>query len=264
MDQKVGSRDYSAGVLDTKCGHLHPLNYIRGLARAAVKAGATIYELSEVNHVTGGKPVKISTKDAEISADWVVLACNGYLGNLDRQVADRVMPINNFVIATEPLDEAFAKSLIRDGEAVHDSRFVVNYFRISEDNRMLFGGGENYTYKFPRDIKAMVRKCMLQIYPQLEDARIEYAWGGTLAITYRRLPHFEFRDNGIINVSGYSGSGVAMATMAGKLVAEAISGQMERFDIVRHLPTPKFPGGAALRFPLLPLALTWYAMRDRL
>ena len=260
MSEKVGSSDYSAGALDTKCGHLHPLNYARGLARAALKAGATIFEMSRVTQFESGK---VKTDKAEISANKIILATNGYLGNLDGHVADRVMPINNFIVATEPLSDEMCKSLIRDGECVHDSRFVVNYFRISEDNRMLFGGGENYSYKFPSDITKTVRKPMLQVFPQLKDVRIDYAWGGTLAITYNRLPHFEFRKDGIINISGYSGSGVHMATMAGKIVAEAVNGQMAKFDIISKLPTPKFPGGAALRWPLLPLALTWYAMRDR-
>lgn len=263
MSEKVGSPDYSAGALDTKCGHLHPLNYARGLAKAALKAGAEIFEMSRVTSLESGTKCKVKTQDAEISADKIILACNGYLGGLDGNVADRVMPINNFIIATEPLSDEMCKSLIRDGEAVYDSRFVVNYFRISEDNRMLFGGGENYSYKFPSDITKTVRKPMLQVYPQLANAKIDYAWGGTLAITYKRLPHFEFRKDGIINISGYSGSGVHMATIAGKIVAEAVDGQMAKFDLISQLPTPKFPGGAALRWPLLPLALTWYAMRDR-
>ena len=261
MREKVGSPDYFGGTLDTNCGHLHPLDYATGLARAAVNSGAEIFEMSRVISVEKGK---VKTGDAEIAADKIILACNGYLGGLDGPVADRVMPINNFIVATEPLDDDVCKSLIRDGECVHDSRFVVNYFRISEDNRMLFGGGENYSYKFPGNIANVVRKPMLQVFPQLKDARIDYAWGGTLAITLNRLPHFEFRDDGIINISGYSGSGVHMATMAGKIAAEAINGQMAKFDMMSSLPTPKFPGGARLRWPLLPLALTWYAMLDRL
>lgn len=264
MAEKVGSPNYSAGLVDTHAGHLHPLNYARGLAQAAVKAGAIVFERSRVTSVSGGKPCTVKTEKAEITADHIILAANGYLEDLDKNVANRVMPINNFIIATEPFDDATCKSLIRDGECVHDSRFVVNYFRISEDNRMLFGGGENYTYRFPSDIVKTVRKPMLKVFPQLADARIDYAWGGTLAITYKRLPHFEFRKNGILNISGFSGSGVHMATMSGKIAAEAINGQMARFDIMSKMPTPKFPGGAALRWPLLPLALTWYAMRDRL
>jgi len=261
MREKVGSPNYFGGTLDTKCGHLHPLNYARGLAKAAIKEGAEIFELSRVTSVESSK---VKTDNAEISVKKIVLACNGYLGGLDKHVADRVMPINNFILATEPLSDDMCKSLIRDGECVHDSRFVVNYFRISEDNRMLFGGGENYSYKFPKDIVKTVRKPMLQVFPQLKDAKIDYAWGGTLAITVNRLPHFEWRDDGIISISGYSGSGVHMATMSGKIIAEAINGQMAKFDIMSKLPTPKFPGGATLRWPLLPLALTWYAMLDRL
>ena len=263
MAEKVGSPDYSAGILDTRTGHLHPLNYARGLARACVDAGVEIFEMSRVDSVEGGKPCRVKTNSAEISADHVILATNGYMGGLDKKVADCVMPINNFIIATEPLDDQLVHDLIRDGEAIYDSRFVVNYFRISEDNRMLFGGGENYSYKFPSNIEKVVRPCMLKVFPQLKDAAVEFAWGGTLAITRKRLPHFEFRKDGIINISGYSGSGIHMATMAGKIVAEAVNGQMAMFDIMSPLPTPKFPGGAALRWPLLPLALTWYAMRDR-
>lgn len=264
MTEKVGSPDFSAGVLNSHAGHLHPLNYARGLARAAKAAGATIYEESRVQSVSGGKPCITRTEFSEIASEFVVLAANGYLGGLDVKVADRVMPINNFMIATEPLDEETCHSLIRDGEAVCDSRFVVNYFRISEDNRLLFGGGENYTYRFPANIIRTVRKPMLKVYPQLGSTRIDFAWGGTLAITYHRVPHFEFRKDGIVNISGYSGSGIHMATMAGKLAAEAIDGQMARFDIMSRMPTPRFPGGARLRWPLLPLALTWYALRDRL
>lgn len=264
MREKVGSEDFSAGVLDTASGHLHPLNFARGLAKAAVKAGAQIFELSEVREIKESKPNHVLTAKGSVTAKWVVLACNGYLGNLDRKIAGHVMPINNFIIATEPLDNTVAGGLIRDGEAVADSRFVISYFRFSEDNRLLFGGGETYGYRFPDDIRSLVRPHMLKIYPDLADTRIDYAWGGTLAITRSRLPHFEFRADGLVNISGYSGSGVAMATMAGKLAAEAINGQMARFDVMRSLPTPKFPGGAALRWPLLPLAMLWYAMLDKL
>ena len=264
MREKVGSPDYSAGVLDMHTGHLHPLNYARGLARAAIDASATIFEMSRVQSVEGGPPCRVHTDSASINADHLVLAANGYLGTLDGNVASRVMPINNFIIATEPLENSVCRSLIRDGEAVYDSRFVVNYFRISEDNRLLFGGGENYSYRFPGDIVQTVRKPMLTVFPQLVGTRIDYAWGGTLAITYNRLPCFEFRQDGIINISGYSGSGVHMATMAGKIAAQAINGQMARFDVMSKLPTPKFPGGTWLRWPLLPLALTWYALRDKL
>ncbi|MEO0362822.1 MAG: FAD-binding oxidoreductase, partial [Pseudomonadota bacterium] len=179
-------------------------------------------------------------------------------------VAERVMPINNFIVATEPLGEDLARRLIANDAAVADTRFVVNYYRLSRDHRLLFGGGESYGYRFPRRLKEMVRKSMLRIYPQLRDARIDYAWGGTLAITMSRAPHFAKVAKGVLSCSGYSGHGVALATLAGKLAAEAVAGQAERFDLMGAPPTPRFPGGASLRQPLLVLAMLWYSMRDRL
>src|SRR5690606_39066563 len=147
--------------------------------------------------------------------------------------------------------------------AVADDRFVVNYWRLTEDRRLLFGGGESYGYRFPRDIAGLVRKPMLAIYPQLGDARITHAWGGTLAITMNRMPHFT-RDGGVYTASGYSGHGVAMATMAGQMIAQAVAGDAAQFDTMARIRTSPFPGGAALRTPLLALAMTWYGLRDRL
>jgi gamma-glutamylputrescine oxidase len=174
------------------------------------------------------------------------------------------MPINNFIIATEPMNEDAQEALIKNNHAVADSKFVVNYFRFSPDRRLLFGGSESYGYKFPRDIAAAVRKPMLEIYPQLKNTRIDYAWGGTLGITMNRMPHFERIDGNILSASGYSGHGVAMATMGGKMAADAIRGQAEQFDFMASVPTPRFPGGAMLRSPLLVLAMLWFSMRDRL
>lgn len=260
----VGSTAYHGGVLDLGGGHVHPLRYALGLARAAREAGVRIFEQSQVTAVEQGASLRIRTASGEISADHVLLACNGYLGSLDPFVAARVMPINNFIAATEPLPEAMATELIRENHAVADSKFVINYFRLSEDRRMLFGGGESYGYRFPKDIAAKVRKPMAQIYPQLKDVRIDYAWGGTLGITMNRMPHFERLKGNILSASGYSGHGVAMATLGGKLASEAIAGQAERFDLMATVPTQRFPGGVGLRTPLLVLAMIWFSLRDRL
>ncbi len=260
----LGASGYSGGSLDTGAAHLHPLNYALGIAAAALARGVRIHERSEVLEVTPGDPVRLRTASGSLRARHVVYACNGYLGDLDRRVAARVMPINNFIIATEPLGEARARELIRDDVCVADSRFVINYYRLSADKRLLFGGGENYGYRFPRDIKAFVRRPLLKVYPQLADTRIDYGWGGTLAITMSRLPHFERLDGNRLSISGYSGSGVAMATCAGAIAAEAVDGVATRFDVMNQLPTPVFPGGSRLRSPLLALAMTWYALRDRL
>lgn len=258
----IGSDAYHGGEVDRGAGHLHPLNFAIGLAQAAKRAGAHLFERSEVHHISHGSKPVVSTASGKVTCDHLILACNGYLGSLDRKVAAKVMPINNFIIATEPLGDRAAR-ILSELVAVADTRFVVNYWRLSEDNRLLFGGGESYGYRFPDIIKA-VSKPMLQVYPQLKDTRIDYAWGGTLAITLNRMPCFTRPAPNTLSASGYSGHGVAIATMAGKVMAHAINGQAGAFDLIASLPQPRFPGGPALRWPALVLAMTWYSMRDRL
>lgn len=257
------SPDYCGGILNMGAAHLHPLNFALGLARAAAAAGVRIHENSEATAITQGTPATVHTPTGQITADHVVLACNGYLGGLNPHVAARVMPINNFIIATEPLGERRAQVLPRD-VAVADSRFVVNYFRLSSDGRLLFGGGETYGYRFPRDIAAKVRKPMSQIFPALRHVKIDYAWGGTLGITMKRLPYLARPAQNIISASGYSGHGVGTATHAGKLMAQALLGESTDFDTMAALPNTPFPGGARLRSPLLTLAMLWYSLRDRM
>ncbi len=254
------SPDYKGGVLDMDAGHLHPLRYALGLARAAQKAGVRIFEQTEAHHVEDGA---VRTAQGRIEAEHVILATNGYGTGLHRKTAANVMPINNFIAATEPLGARTADVLTRD-IAVSDDRFVVNYFRLSHDGRLLFGGGESYGYRFPADLAAKARKPMLEIFPHLKDVRIDYAWGGTLAITLNRLPYLARVAPRTLSASGYSGHGVGTATHAGYLMAKAIEGETDGFDAMAALPTLPFPGGAALRNPLLVLGMTWYALRDRL
>ena len=259
----IGSERFVGGELDIGAGHIHPLNYAIGLAQAAATAGVRIHERSEVHRIEhGAKPV-VCTDAARLTCDHVIIACNGYLGHLEPQIAARVMPINNFIVATEPLGDR-ARDVLAQNVAVHDTKFVVNYWRLSEDGRLLFGGGETYGYRFPKDIAALVRKPMLDIYPQLADVRIDHAWGGTLAITLNRMPCFRRVAPNVLSASGYSGHGVAMATMAGKVLAHAVQGQAGQFDLMASLPQPRFPGGAAGRHPMLVMAMLWYSMRDRL
>ncbi|WP_425072508.1 NAD(P)/FAD-dependent oxidoreductase [Sagittula sp. S175] len=257
------SAAYVGGILDMGAAHLHPLKLAQGLARAASVAGARIFENSVVSRVEEGAKVTVVTETGQINADHLILATGGYLGSLNTEVAAKVMPINNFIVATEPLGEDAARVLTRD-VAVADDLFVVNYFRLSADKRLLFGGGESYGYRFPRDIRATVRKPLSQIFPHLADAPLTHAWGGTLAITMKRLPHLARLSPNVLSASGYSGHGVGNAVQAGQLLAEAVRGQSAGFDLFAGLPTPTFPGGAALRSPLLVLAMTWFAMRDRL
>ncbi|MDR9394221.1 MAG: FAD-binding oxidoreductase [Roseovarius sp.] len=254
---------YRGGSMDWGAGHLHPLAYALGLARAADKAGVRIFENSQVEDIRPGTAPQVRTAGGRVTADHVILACNGYLAGLEPRVAARVMPINNFILATEPLGDKAASVLARD-IAVADSKFVVNYFRLGHDGRLLFGGGESYGYRFPADIEATVRKPMLEIFPHLRDVRADYAWGGTLAITMKRLPYLARVAPNVVSASGYSGHGVGTATHAGRLMADLIGGQAAGFDTMARIPTTRFPGGAALRSPLLALAMTWYATRDRL
>lgn len=260
----VGTNAYHGGTLDMGAGHLHPLNYALGLAQAAKDAGVSIYEKSEVANVESGSVHRITTTSGHVAAAHLIYACNGYLGRLEGRVAAKVMPINNFIVATEPLGKDTAESLISKDVAIADSKFVVNYFRRSADNRMLFGGGETYGYRFPKDIKALVSKPMLEVYPQLADVKLDYAWGGTLGITMNRMPSFMRLSPTSYSLSGYSGHGVGMATMAGKIVAHSIQGQEEQFDTMASVPASSFPGGANLRWPGLVMAMTWYSLRDRL
>lgn len=254
---------YKGGILDMGAAHLHPLNLALGLARAAVAAGVDIHEGAAVHNIDKGTKAKVQTDAGHVMADHVIFACNGYLGGLERKVAARVMPINNFIAATEPLGDDADKVLPRD-VAVADDRFVVNYFRLSHDKRLLFGGGESYGYRFPNDIGAKVRKPMSEVFPHLKDVQFDYAWGGTLAITMNRLPYLARIAPNMLSASGYSGHGVGNAVHAGKLMALAVQGDGDGFDTMARIPTPSFPGGAALRNPLLILAMSWYATRDRL
>jgi gamma-glutamylputrescine oxidase len=259
----LGTSGYYGGWREQSAGHLHPLNYALGLANAAKAAGATLYEGTRALRITEGAKPRVETSKGIITAKAVILACNGYLHGLDATTEARVMPLHNFILATEPLGDR-ATQLIPGREAASDSRFIVYYWRLSADNRMIFGGGETYGRHFPPDIKGFVRKHLLKIYPQLADIRIDYGWGGTLAVTVKRLPFMRRLRPGLYTSCGYSGQGIGMATMAGKLLAEAICGEQDRFDVFARLPAPAFPGGTFLRYPSMVLAMTWYALRDRL
>jgi gamma-glutamylputrescine oxidase len=258
----IPSPVYKGGEVDRGAGHIHPLNFALGLAKAAAAAGAQLYEQSEVLRIAPGARPVVHTAAGSVTCDHLILAGNGYLGGLEPQIAAKVMPINNFILATEPLGDR-AHEVLAENVAVHDTKFVVNYWRLSEDGRLLFGGGESYGYRFP-DIVKTVSKPMLEVYPHLRGVKIDYAWGGTLAITLNRMPCFARVRPNVLSASGYSGHGVALATLAGKLLAEATASQSAGFDLMASLPQPRFPGGAALRWPLLVLAMGWYSTRDRI
>jgi len=260
----TSGQNFGGGTLDSGARHLHPLNFALGLAQAALAAGAQLHEGSRVLSYTEGEQVTVRTDRGEVRASFLVLACNGYLDKLEPRTAGRIMPINNYMLATEPLSEELARRLIRDDTSMSDSRFVINYWKLSADNRLLFGGGESYSRRFPADMKGFVRKYMLRIYPELADTRIDYGWGGTLAITLKRMPDFGRVAPNVFYAHGYSGHGVPTATLAGKLLAEVISGTAERFDVMANVPTSQFPGGTLLRWPGLVAGMLFYSLRDRI
>ena len=254
------SKVYRGGILDWDAGHLHPLRYVIGLARAAEAAGAVIYEKTEAIDVKTGR---VTCKTGTVQADHVVIAGNGYLPDLDSDISSRVMPINSFIAATEPLEGRASDVLTKD-VAVADDKFVVNYFRLSEDKRLLFGGRENYGIGFPTDIVGALRRRMEHLFPQLNGVGIDYHWGGTLGITMTRLPMLRRIAPGVLAAGGFSGHGVALTGLVGKIMAEAVAGDDDRFELLAKLPVDPFPGGKHARAPLLTLAMTWYSLRDRL
>ncbi|ROS00088.1 gamma-glutamylputrescine oxidase [Sinobacterium caligoides] len=264
MDDISSTSQYHGGLYNKRSGHLHPLNFVLGIAKAACEAGAKIFEHSEVLSYDRNTPTILKTEQGQVKAKYVVLACNGYLGKTESRLASSIMPINNFVLTTEPLGKERAEALIKNNAAIFDSRFVVNYWRLTEDHRLLFGGGENYRNRFPNDLSNFVRKYMLEVYPQLDDVKIDYAWGGTLAVTMNRMPDFGRLEPNIFYAQGYSGHGVVLAAFAGKLIAEALTGTAERFDLLANTPIKKFPGGTLLRWPGLVAGMLYYSIKDRL
>lgn len=259
----VAARGYAGGLYDAGGGQLHPLNYALGLGRAAEAGGARIFERTRVLRIDTDAEPAAHTATGTVRARYMVLAGNAYLGRVAPALAARVMPVGTYMIATEPLGENRAKALIPADIAVADINFVLNYYRRSPDHRLLFGGGVSYSGLDRPGLETALRRTMLRYFPQLGDARIDYCWGGHVAITMDRLPHFGRLGPSTFFAQGYSGHGVALTGLAGKLMAEAIAGTAERFDVFARLPHAGFPGGPA-RMPLLVLAMLWYRLRDLL
>jgi gamma-glutamylputrescine oxidase len=257
---EVDSPLFHGAMLDRYGGHLHPLNYTLGLADAARRAGVRIFEDSRALSVGQGAPMAVATAAGSVRARYVLLACDAYLGDLEPALAGRIMPVANYIVATAPLPDPAA--LIARNRAVSDTKFVVDYFRLSADGRLLFGGGERYTANPPADIAAFVRPYMQAVFPQLSGVPIDHAWGGMVSVTRTRLPDIGRRGD-LFWAHGYSGKGVALTSLAGKLVAEAIAGTAERFDILARVAPPPFPGGTRFRGALYVLGMLWYALRDR-
>lgn len=259
----VAVAGYYGAILTPAGGHMHPMKYLYGLAAAARAAGVQICENSRALSVAAGGAAVIETARGRVTAPHAILACDSDMADIAPRIARTTMPVLNYIIATEPLGSARAAALIPSGAAVSDSRFVLNYFRLSADDRMLFAGGEKYSPQPPRDIAAFVRPYMLKLFPSLADAAIDYAWGGTVGITVNRLPHFG-RSGPLLYAHGYSGQGVLLATLAGEVMADAIGGDSAEFDRFAAVGHMSFPGGRWLRNPIYMAAMMVSALRDRL
>lgn len=263
MGRHIAGGDYHGGVYERAGGHFHPLNYVLGLAAAALAAGVRIFEASRVTALNDeGGSVTARTAGGSVRADQAIVGADSWSGEILPSLISNTVAIMNYNVATAPLGLT-ANLLLPSDAAVADSRFVLNYFRLSADGRMIFGGGEKYSPRPPRDVAAFVRKHMLQVFPSLDGVAIDYAWGGAVSVTMNRLPHFG-RQGNIWFAHGFSGHGALITTLAGELIVEAMRGTVERFDVMANLPHPRFPGGRRFAKPLATLGLIWYALRDRL
>ena len=266
IQEMLGTDKYLAGMLDTSSGHLHPLNLAIGLANASVDANARIYENSAMS---GYKKTKngyvVTTEEGEeVHAKYIVFACNAYIDRASPTISRFIMPFTSYIIATESLSENVAHRINRDDVAVFDSRFCLNYYRLSSDRRLIFGGAEKYLPTDPGDIKSMVRPRVLYLYPELRDTKIDYAWGGRIAVTMNRLPSIGCIDGNVYYAQGFSGHGVALTNIVGKFLAQAITGSAEGFDVFASIPHKGFTGGRYLRWPIHILTMLYFSMRDKL
>ncbi len=261
----LGTHRYPGALYDSNSGHLHPLNYTLGLAAATESRGVQIFEGTRaLSFKPDGTSVRVLTPHGEIRARHLVLCGNVYLGDTAPSLRSKIMAVATYIVATEPLGEARARELIANNAAVSDMNWVLDYFRRSADQRLLFGGRVNYSGLKSFDAPSATRARMLKVFPQLADVRIEYAWGGEVDITLNRAPHFGRLAPNVYFLQGFSGHGIALTGIAGKLVAEAIAGTAERFDVFARIPHGNFPGGAALRRPALVLAMLYYRLKDLL
>ena len=264
LAEHLHSERYLAGLLDPRSGHLHPLKFTQGIARAAESAGAVIHESSEVLRYENGPQVRVHTESGSVTASHLVLCGNAYIGRVAPRLARRILGVGTYIIATEPLGKERVSSLLPSNAAVADINWILDYFRRSDDHRMLFGGRVSYSSVQPLHLAEGMRKRMVKVFPSLADAKVAYAWGGYLDITMSRAPDFGRLAPNVFYLQGFSGHGVTLTGLAGKLVAEAVAGTAERFDVFTRIPHRDFPGGPVFRRPSLVLAMLYYRLRDLL
>jgi len=261
----VNSDFYVGGMTDMGSGHLHPLNLLLGEAAAAQRLGVSLHEQSRVTRIEHGARIKVHTAGGTVAAGQLVLAGNAYLGDLQPQLSGKVLPAGSYVIATEPLGEELARSLIPQNMALCDQRVALDYYRLSADNRLIFGGACHYSGRDPKDIAGYMRPKMLRVFPQLTNVKVEYQWGGMIGIGANRLPQVGKLDDhpNVFYAQAYAGHGINATHLAAKLLGEAISGQASHgFELFDRVPHMTFPGGKHLRAPLLALGMAWEQMKE--
>jgi gamma-glutamylputrescine oxidase len=261
---QVQSERYLGGLLDPRSGHLHPLKFTRGVARAAAGAGVEIFENSQVLRYEDGPEVVVHTAHGSVRCAHLVLCGNAYLGGVAPALARRILGVGTYIIATEPLGEERARALLPSNAAVADITWILDYFRRSADHRLLFGGRVSYSAMQPPRLAETMRRRMLRIFPRLAGVKVAYAWGGFLDITMSRAPDFGRLAPNVFYLQGFSGHGMSLTALAGRLVAEAVAGTAERFDVFARIPHRDFPGGPLLRRPSLVMAMLYYRLRDLL
>ncbi len=265
IQREVGTERYVGGLLDERGGHLHPLNLALGEAEAIRRHGGRIYEHSAVSAVDYGTPNVVKTPKGEVRAQYVIFAGNAYLApQLEPRLAAKSMPCGSQIITTEPLSADAALSLLPNNRCVEDCNYLLDYFRLTADNRLLYGGGVIYGARDPADIDKMIRPKLRKTFPQLGNIRFSHRWSGNFLLTLSRMPQFGRLENNVYYMQGDSGHGVTSTHLAGRLIAETLRGDAERFDVFARLPHLPFPGGRRFKVPLTAMGAAWYALRDRL
>jgi gamma-glutamylputrescine oxidase len=260
----VRSERYLAGLIDSRSGHLHPLKYTEGVARAAELEGVRIFQDTQVLRYESGDEVSVHSADGKVRCKHLVLCGNAYIDGVAPPLARRILGVGTYIVATEPLDPAQARSLLPSNAAIADINWILDYFRRTADHRILFGGRVSYSAVEPPHLAESMRKRMVRVFPDLGPVKVAYTWGGFLDITMSRAPDFGRLAPNVFYLQGFSGHGMSLTGLAGKLVAEAVSGTAERFDVFARIPHRDFPGGRLLRRPSLVLAMLYYRLRDLL
>ncbi|MDO6685680.1 MULTISPECIES: NAD(P)/FAD-dependent oxidoreductase [unclassified Agarivorans] len=260
----VGTQAYQGGLLDMKGGHIHSLNLALGEAEAILSLGGEIYEQSAVLDYQAGEPAKVTTEHGSVRANYLLFAGNAYLGELEPKLSDKAIRCGTQVVATEPLSDDLCEQLLPQNYCVEDCNYLLDYYRISGDKRLLFGGGVVYGAKPLASIEKQIRPKFEALFPQLTGVNIDYAWTGNFLLTYSRMPQFGRLDSNIYYLQGYSGHGLTCTHLAGKLLAEVLSEQSQRFDVFASLNHYRFPGGRHLQVPFTALGAVYYNLRDKL